>query len=348
MSINDPFDRSATVLVTGVSGFLGGYIASELLNQGFRVRGTVRNADQYSGLSARLGNPDGDTEIRFSLHSADLMSDLGWDAAAAGCDYVIHAASPFPAVAPRRASDVIRPAREGTIRVLRAAHHAQVKRVIMTSSVAATNHGAGQAPYSEMDWTDVTGRRATPYYRSKTLAEQDAWDFARAHPLELTVINPGVILGPLHEPRVGASVGLIAQLLAGRFRGLPRFGFSIADVRDVSAAHVRAMVEPQAAGKRMIVSGEFTWIREISEQLASEFPEYAPRLPSQVTPDWLVRIMALSDPHARGIVHELGRDLSVDTTFAHRTLGWAPRDARQTLRDTAQSLINWGIVSAPQ
>ncbi|SJN12809.1 NADPH-dependent methylglyoxal reductase (D-lactaldehyde dehydrogenase) [Leucobacter sp. 7(1)] len=340
-------DRSRPVLVTGVSGFLGGYIASELLAHGFQVLGTVRDLGGHADLSARVAVAHGVSGDRFSLCPADLTSDSGWDAAVADCRYVIHAASPFPSVAPRRAADVIRPAREGTRRVLSAAHRAGVQRVVLTSSVAATNHGPGHAPYSEQDWTDVTGRRATAYYRSKTLAEQDAWDFARAHRIELTVLNPGVILGPVQEPRVGASVGLIAQLLAGGFRRLPRFGFSIADVRDVADAHVRAMVEPKAAGKRFLVSGEFRWLRDVSEQLAGEFPAYAHRLPSRTAPDWFVRAMALADPHAREIVHELGRDLSVDTTRAREVLGWAPREERHTLRDTAQSLIDWGIVRAP-
>ncbi|WP_206750294.1 hypothetical protein [Cryobacterium sp. TMN-39-2] len=184
-------------------------------------------------------------------------------------------------------------------------------------------------------------------YRSKTLAEQDAWAFARANRTELTVINPGVILGPPLEPKVGASVGVIAQLLAGGFRGLPRFGFSSADVRDVAEAHIRAMVELQAAGQRLIVSGEFRWIREVSNHLARDFPEYAHRLPTKLTPDWMVRIMALTDPPARGINHELGRDLSVDTTQARQILGWAPRPESQAISDTAQSLIEWGLVRVP-
>lgn len=341
-------DRSSledvTVLVTGISGFLGSHVAASLLRSGYRVRGTVRNAVAHSELGARLAAAAGVSVHPLILFPADLTSDAGWDIAVDGCDYVIHTASPFPAVAPKNAAEVIRPAREGTTRVLRAAARAQIKRVVLTSSVAATNHGTGSAPYTEENWTDVNSRRATPYYRSKTLAERDAWEFAHTHDTELTVINPGVILGPLLEPKIGASVGLIAQLLKGGFRGLPRFGFTIADVRDVADAHIRAMHEPQAGGKRFIVSGDFHWIRQVSDHLARDFPELAHHLPSRLTPDWMVRIMALTAPQARGIIHELGRDLSVDTTRARQVLDWAPRTESDTIRETAQSLIDWGIV----
>lgn len=344
MAVDRSPREDITVLVTGISGFLGAHVASSLLRSGYRVRGTVRKPARHQELGDRLSTTAGVNTHPLSLYPADLTSDAGWDSAVAGCDYVIHTASPFPAVAPKNAADVIRPAREGTMSVLRAASRAQTKRVVLTSSVAATNHGTGTAPYTEENWTDVNSRRATAYYRSKTLAERDAWDFAHAHGTELTVINPGVVLGPILEPRVGASVGLIAQLLTGRFRSLPHFGFTIADVRDVADAHIRAMYEPQAGGKRFIVSGEFHWIRDVSEHLARDFPELAHRLPSRLTPDWMVRTMALGAPQARGIVHELGRDLSVDTTRARQVLDWAPRTESETIRDTAQSLIDWGVV----
>jgi nucleoside-diphosphate-sugar epimerase len=330
-----------------MSGYLGGYIVTELLKDGYRVRGTIRD-DRSSGATVgRLCALADVSPDSLSAARADLDSDDGWEGASAGCRFVIHTASPFPARMPKHAEELIRPAREGTLRVLRAAHRSGVERVIVTSSVGAVNHGTGKAPYAEGDWTDTSGRRATAYYQSKTLAEQAAWSFSRETGMPLTVLNPGVILGPLLTPRVGASVGLIAHLLSGRFRGLPRFGFSIADVRDVAAAHVRAMITPCAANERFIVSGKFLWMREVCNQLARDFPALADRLPVRETPDWAVRAMALVAPQARSIVHELGRDLSVDTSKARDVLDWNPRPESDTLRDTARSLLDMAIVRQP-
>jgi len=277
---------------------------------------------------------------------ADLDRDDGWAAAVEGCRYVIHTASPFPPGFPENERELIRTAHNGALRVLRAAHQARVKRVVMTSSVAATNHGDGQAPYSEENWTDPESPRATPYYMSKTLTEQAAWAFAREVGLDLAVINPSVILGPLLGTKIGTSVGLIHHLMLGHFDGIPRFGFSVVDVRDAADAHIRAMTNPAAGGQRFIVGGGFFWLKDLVAVLARSFPEHASRLPTREVPDNVVRDMAKSDPNARTNVHELGRDLSVSAAKARRILNWSSRPDEECIRASAQSLIDLGLVPA--
>lgn len=341
--MNDDRSQEPTVLVTGVGGFLGGHVALQLLRQGYSVRGTIRQRTKASAVMSRFPT----FENKISFVEADLDRDNGWDDAVKGCDYVIHAASPFPSGAVRDEAGLIRTAREGALRVLRVSHQAGVRRVVLTSSIAATNHGSGHAPFSEKNWTDVESRRATPYYKSKTLAERAAWAFSEEHGLPLAVINPGLILGPLMGNDFGSSVGLIWKLMNSKFTKLPRYGCSIVDVRDVAIAHVRAMIEPAAAGQRFIVGGRVFSMKDLSLALAQAFPEHASRLPTAELPDWFVRILALVDADARTIVHELGRDLRVDTSKARDILDWHPRSEEETIRDCAHSLIERSLVTPP-
>jgi nucleoside-diphosphate-sugar epimerase len=333
--------QNTTVLVTGVSGFLGGHVALKLLQQGYRVRGTLRRMSSAPATLSRF-QP---FEENMSFVEADLDHDKPWAEAVAGCDYVIHTASPFPSGAVRDEAGLILTAREGALRVLRASHEGKVQRVVLTSSIAATNHGSGRAPFSEKDWTDVGSKRATPYYKSKTLAERAAWAFAKERGLPLAVINPGLILGPLMGNDIGSSVGLIWKLLNGKFTRLPRYGCSVVDVRDVALAHVQAMIEPAAAGQRFIVGGRVFSMKNLSHALAKFFPQYESQLPTAEVPNWFVRILALVDADARTIVHELGRDLSVDTSKAQSLLHWRPRSEEETIRDCGQSLIDRGLVA---
>jgi len=341
--MNGDRSQEPAVLVTGVGGFLGGHVALQLLQHGYSVRGTIRHLTKASAVKSRF-QP---FEDKVSLVEADLDKDKGWADAVSGCGYVIHTASPFPSGAVRDEAGLIRTAREGALRVLRASHQAGVKRVVLTSSIAATNHGSGSAPFSEKDWTDVESKRATPYYKSKTLAERAAWAFAEEHALPLTVINPGLILGPLMGNDFGSSVGLIWKLMNGKFTKLPRYGCSIVDIRDVAIAHVRAMIEPAAAGHRFIVGGRVFSMKDLSLALAQAFPEYKSRLPTAELPDWLVRILAWVDADARTIVHELGRDLRVDSSKARSMLQWHSRPEEETIRDCAQSLIQRGLITSP-
>ncbi|MGO6985489.1 NAD-dependent epimerase/dehydratase family protein [Rhizobium leguminosarum] len=295
MSITSDNSNGATVLVTGIGGFLAGHIALQLLKQGYRVRGSLRSIGTSAATVGQLGaHTDGQLQ-NLGLVQADLDSDSGWAAAVEGCDYVIHTASPFPPGYPENENALIQTARDGALRVLREAHRARVKRVVLTSSIAATNHGDGRAPFTEENWTDPESPRATPYYKSKTL--------------DLAVINPSVILGPLLGPNFGTSVGLIHHLMTGRFNGIPRFGFSVVDVRDTADAHIRAMTDPAAGGQRFIIGGRFFWLKDLVAILAHSFPDHASRLPSGEVSDEIVRVMAQSDPDARTIVHELNRDL---------------------------------------
>lgn len=330
-----------TVLVTGVSGFLGGHVALQLLQQGYRVRGSLRRIALAPEILSRF-EPHAE---KLSFVEADLNRDFGWSEAVAGCDYVIHTASPFPAGAVRDEAELIRTAKEGALRVLRAAKACKVLRVVLTSSIAATNHGNGRPPFSEKDWTDTESRRATPYYKSKTFAERAAWAYAEECGLPLTVINPGLILGPLMSNDCGTSVGLIKQLMNGKFTRLPRYGCAIVDVRDVAQAHIRAMTEHEAAGHRFIVGGRVFWMKDLARVFARSFPDYASQLPSAELPNWFVRILALVDANARSIVHELGRDLRVDTTKAEAVLQWKARPEEETIRACGKSLIAKGLVS---
>ncbi|MEB4613623.1 NAD-dependent epimerase/dehydratase family protein, partial [Leucobacter sp. M11] len=222
-----------------------------------------------------------------------------------------------------------------------------ISRVVLTSSVAASHHGSGRAPFTERDWTDPQGPRATAYYRSKTLAEIAAWSAAADSGTELAVINPGVILGPIVTPRVGASLGLVLGLLRGDLRRVPRFGFAVVDVRDAASAHLAAMTAPAAINQRFLLGGETVWLRELSARLARLRPEYAAALPRAQSPDWTVRLLALRDPKAREIVRELGRDLGVDARNARTRLGWSPRPLDETLTETVRALESFGHLAPP-
>lgn len=337
----------ATVLVTGVGGFLAGHIAVQLLEQGYRVRGVLRAIGKSDSVRRQLSqHVSAEIVDQLSFVQADLDSDVGWTAAAEGCRFVIHTASPFPSGFPENEGELIQTARGGALRVLRAAQQAGVSRVVLTSSVAATNHGDGQAPFTEVNWTDPESPRATPYYKSKTLTERSAWAFADEASLDLTVINPSVILGPLLGPNFGTSVGLIHHLMTGAFKGIPRFGFSVVDVRDAADAHIRAMNNPAASGQRFIVGGQFFWLKEVVAVLARRFPAHASRLPSGEVPDEIVSAMAQSDQHARTIVHELNRDLSVNAEKVERVLNWRSRPGEECICASAQSLIDLGLVAA--
>jgi nucleoside-diphosphate-sugar epimerase len=341
-------DRSSTVLVTGGSGFLGGWCVIELLRRGHGVRTTVRSLSREPQVRAAVGS-ELDPGDRLTVLAADLTDDEGWPEAVAGCDYVLHVASPFPPKQPRDPDELIVPAREGTLRVLRASLDAKVRRVVVTSSVAAIRLGAGEAarPLDERDWTDPDSAGLTPYIRSKTIAERAAWELVRERGEEdrLSVINPGAIIGPVLNDDLSYSLQMVQRLLGGT-PGVPKLGFSLVDVRDVADLEIRAMTAPEAGGERFIASTQFLWMAEVGEVLRRRLGDAASKVPTRTVPNLLVRGMALFDPGIRSVVGGLGKRTELSSEKARSLLGWPPRPIEDTIAETGESLIRHGAVAA--
>jgi dihydroflavonol-4-reductase len=333
-----------TVLVTGGSGFLAGWCMVELLSQGYEVRTTVRDLGREAEVREAV-SAGGQAGEKLAVLAADLTSDEGWSEAVAGCDYVLHVASPFPPVQPKDPDELIVPAREGTLRVLGAALAAGVKRTVVTSSVAAIAGGARTpGPLTEEDWTDLDFPSLSPYVRSKTIAERAAWELAREEGAEerLATVNPGAILGPLLSRDTSYSLEAIQRLLKG-IPGTPKIGFSFVDARDVAALQVKAMSAPQAGGQRFIAVAEFLWMAEVAAVLRRELGADAAKVPTRGVPNLLVRAMALFDPGIRSITNQLGKKLTYSSEKARTELGWSPRPAAESAVDTARSMIELGL-----
>jgi nucleoside-diphosphate-sugar epimerase len=339
------------VLVTGGSGFIGAHCIAQLLGAGYRVRTTVRSLTREQDVRAMLKAAGSEPGSALSLAAADLTSDAGWADAAAGCAFVLHVASPFPPNSPRHEDELIVPAREGALRVLKAARDAGVKRVVMTSSFAAIGYGTrptGQ-PYSEEQWTDPTARDTSAYVRSKTLAERAAWDFISREggTLELSVVNPVAVFGPVLGPDFSTSIQLLKRLIDGAMPGLPRLSFGVVDVRDVADLHIRAMTSPAAKGQRFLaIAGRFMTVQEIASVLRARMGDAAARVPTRVLPDWLLRISALFDKEIAQAIPELGKVKTATNEKARRLLGWAPRSNEEAIAATAESLLRLGLVKS--
>jgi dihydroflavonol-4-reductase len=334
-----------TVLVTGGSGFLAGWCMVELLGQGYEVRTTVRDLGREAEVREAV-SAGGQAGEKLAVLAADLTSDSGWAEAASGCDYVLHVASPFPPVQPKDPDELIVPAREGTLRVLRAALAAGVKRTVVTSSVAAIAGGAkGPGPLTEQDWTDLDFPGLSPYVRSKTIAERAAWELAREQGAGdwLATVNPGAILGPLLGRDASYSLEAIERLLKG-IPGTPKVGFSFVDARDVADLQVKAMLAPDAGGERFIAVTEFRWMAEVAAVLRRELGDDAAKVPTRSVPNLLVRTMALFDPGIRSITNQLGKKLTYSSEKAKTKLGWSPRPLDETIAETARSMVDLGIV----
>jgi nucleoside-diphosphate-sugar epimerase len=344
---------SHTVLVTGGSGFIGSHCILQLLALGHEVRTTVRSLEREDEVRAQLHQGGAVPGNRLTFIAADLENDAGWPEAVAGCDYVLHVASPFPAAIPKNEDELIVPARDGALRVLRASRDAGVKRVVLTSSFAAIGYGQKPqaAPFNESNWTDPNGEGIAPYVKSKTVAERAAWGFIEREggKLELSVVNPVAVFGPVLGPDYSTSVLLVQRLMDGAVPGSPQIYFGIVDVRDVADLHIRAMTHPQAKGERFLaLAGDFMSILEIATVLRTRMGAAGKRVPTRQLPNWLVRVVAVRDPTAKQILPELGKKKNGSNEKSRRVLGWTPRSSEEAIVATAESLLRFGLLKDSQ
>ena len=338
----------STVLVTGATGFIAKHCIAELIRQGHTARGTARHAGTHAKVESalkRAGVDGSGLEIR----EADLLHDDGWDAAMDGCSHVLHVASPFPMKSPRNRDEVVRPAVDGTLRVLKAAARAGVQRVVLTSSMAACvypSRGEQERTYTEADYTDADRGDISPYVASKTLAESAAWDFARKTPgaPELTVINPGLVHGPALDLDLSTSHEILTLMAKGKYPAAPRAGYAVVDVRDVAAAHVAAMTHPAAAGERFLAASDYVTLLDMARMLVHALPDTASRVPRREAPDIVIRSLSLFDRNLLAVLPDLSVRRACDNAKARERLGVAFRPAREAIKAAAESLRELGAI----
>ncbi|XP_076311295.1 uncharacterized protein LOC143225542 isoform X2 [Tachypleus tridentatus] len=342
---------SPLVLVTGATGFISSHVIKLLQEDGYKVRGTVRslqNEEQLKPIKELC--PDAPQKIE--LVEADLTKDEGWNEAVKDCSYVIHVASPFPNIPPASEDEVVKPAVEGTKRILQACADAgTVKRVVLTSSIAAI-HGETTLEegkvYTEDDWTNTESTTLDLYSKSKTMAEKEAWEFVKELPdekkFELAVINPGLVCGPVLTPTLSTSNEIVKRLLERGMPLVPRVNFCCCDVRDVAQAHLKAMTTPSAEGHRHIICAETVWLKEIALILTKEFKPQGYRIPTVNAPYFAVWLNSFINKSTRLLLPRIGREFKFDNSRMKEVLEISPRDFSQTILDTAYSLIENGIV----
>jgi nucleoside-diphosphate-sugar epimerase len=341
----------STVLVTGGSGFIASHTILQLIGAGHTVRTTLRSLSRENEVRATLKAAGADPGDGLSFVAADLMSDAGWPAAVSGCEYVLHIASPFPSNVPKHEDELIVPARDGALRVLRASRDAGVKRVVLTSSFAAIGYGHPERNdvFTEEDWTDPSGADVMPYTKSKALAERAAWDFIAREGagLVLAVVNPVAVFGPVLGADYATSILLVQKMMDGALPGVPRICLGVVDVRDVADLHLRAMTDAAAKGERFLaVAGDFMWLVEIAKALKERLGDKAKRVPTRQLPDWLVRLARFKDPAVKQIIPELGKWKNATSEKARAVLGWSPRSREESVSATAESLVRLGLVKS--
>ena len=335
------------ILVTGASGFVAKHLIGQLLAAGYSVRGTVRGQGKVPGIWSSVADLAPGHGGQLELVDADLLSEAGWSEAMADVDAVMHVAATIVAEEPRDPAVVVRPAVEGTERVMRFAHAAGITRVIMTSSIATVGYGHGHdrgiRTYSEADFTDLDGmKRSWAYCIGKTRAERAAWAFAEANGMALTTIHPGAILGPATDADTSISLSMVTGLLDGSTPAMPNIGFAVSDVRDVAAMHVAALQKPQSIGQRYLCTSPYTRFKEVAVILRRAYPDYPVTL--KTVPDWIVRLLALSGGPVRQIINDVGNEKHYDGRKGAALLGRSYRSPEEAILAAAESAIRLGLV----
>ena len=329
------------VLVTGITGFVGQHCAAELLKKGYAVRGSVRSLlktdEVVNGIKKEI-DPKGNLEFC----ELNLLKDEGWGKAMEGCDFVLHIASPFVVKVPKDENELIKPAVEGTLRALKSAKKAGIKRVVLTSSTVAMHGGKeGLIKLNQDSWTDLKAKNVTAYFKSKTLAEQSAWEFITnqtgENKLELVVVNPGPIYGPTLTGNLATeAMDFFKKLITGQVPMLPKAFSVMSDVRDVAMIHVAALENQKANGKRFIVTSEKPYaIQEIAKILkANSFDKVSTRL----APTFLLKFMANFNDEMKGMLPFVGNTIEADISNTMNAFNWRPINFEKTVIDTAKSV----------
>ncbi len=339
-----PAETKGTVLVTGASGFIAKHCIVKLLNEGYKVRGSLRTPGRAEAVRSAIATRAQTEHLEFV--TLDLMQDAGWETACSGCDYVQHVASPFPGATPKDENELIVPARDGALRAMKAAAKAGVRRVVLTSSMAAIAYGHDHGPdyvIDEKDWSNLKAPLGA-YLKSKTIAERAAWEFVESEAgqgLELSVINPGAVLGPLLDNRYSTSGEMVARFLRGQIPAIPRIGFCCIDVRDVAEAHFRAMILPEAAGRRYLCIEDFAWLSDVAKILH----EAGYRVTTRNLPDWMARTLALFDKTLATYKRALGRKENCSNARLRNELGIEPRGLKEMVLSMAETMVEYGVVT---
>ena len=336
------------VLLTGITGFVGSHTAIQLLEKGYQVIGTLRDMKRANSIRKIIAQHTSETD-NLSFAEADIKDEQVWQKLMVDIDYVQHIASPFPKIMPRDENELIIPARQGNINILSAASASGVKRVVITSSTAAVAYGQTKErrrrTFDETDWTDLErGNDIAPYFKSKTLAEKAAWDFMKNDHsgLELSVVCPGLILGPLLEEDFNASANVVIKLLDGSMPAVPQIGFDMVDVRSIASLLILAMEQPQAGNQRYIGSSGFITFTEIAGILKKAYPKM--KIPSLKLPNFMVHILSLFDATLKPILLDLGTERKMNNSKAINDLGWKPIKPEVAVLSCAASILQLGIV----
>lgn len=337
------------VLVTGGSGYIASNIILQLLDQGYAVRTSVRSLDKMDRVKKIIAAGGIEHPTDLSFIETDLSSEKNWNKAMEGVTYVIHTVSPTPKLNFKDEKEMIEPAVNGVLYVLRAARDANVKRVVLTSAYGAifAGHENRTTPYTEEDWSNLEAKNIFPYQKSKTLSERAAWTFIEEEGagLELTTVNPVGVMGPILTADYSHSNEQIRQLLAGEVKAVPNVDSGYVDVRDVAALHLLAMTSPKAAGERFLATtGETLSMLEVANILRAAFPAYAEKLPTKKIPNAVLKAAAIADPKLKMLASLTGKYAETSNQKAKNMLGWQPRPAREAILATASSMITLGIV----